>query len=178
MSSEKALIDWKAICRRWIYMIVAIVAAVVLTYRPVFNFQEDKGIIYVRSFVMDSRTVSVVQTELASGIPQVVATVSVKGLYYCNMAMIWGSVLCLLCFFNKRWRTVIALLTAIIAGFYYVLMVFYAMRIADQQFATLYPNFMAIFPAIVCQMMILTRQNIIRSISEEEANEEEETNEE
>jgi hypothetical protein len=145
--------------------------------RPVFNFQDDKGIIYVRSYEIDTYRVSVVHTRLDNGLKEVVDSTSIAGLHYCNLVMLWGSVLCLLAFFSKRWQIYIALFTAVAAGVYYTLMIFYAMRISDTMFATLYPNFMAIFPAIVCQMMILTRQNIIRSISEVEANEEEETTE-
>ena len=78
--------------------------------------------------------------------------------------MLFGSILSLLCFFNDEWRAWICLLTAIAAGLYYVLMAIYAIRRADNFYATLYPNYMAILPAVVLQMMILTRQSVIHSI--------------
>ncbi len=174
MSSEAPLINWKPIIRRWIYMAAAIIASAVLMQRPVFNFQDDKGIIYVRSYEIDTYRVSVVHTRLDNGLKEVADSTSIAGLHYCNLVMLWGSVLCLLAFFSKRWQTYIALFTAIAAGVYYALMIFYAMRISDAMFATLYPNIMAVLPAVVCQMMILTRHNIIHErIDEDERSTEE-----
>ena len=166
MATEEFHFDKQAMFRRWIYMAIAIAAAAVLFMRPVFNFQEDKGIIYVRSFSMDEKTFYVTQTTLDGGIPEITATMSVKGLYYCNKVMLWGSILCFLCFFS-RWRAWIATVVALIAGAYYLIMFYYAMKIADLHYATLYPNFMAFLPAIVCQMMVLTRQNVIHTVIEQ-----------
>ena len=147
-------------------MAAAIIASAVLMQRPVFNFQDDKGIIYVRSYE--------IHTRLDNGLKEVADSTSIAGLHYCNLVMLWGSVLCLLAFFSKRWQTYIALFTAIAAGVYYALMIFYAMRISDAMFATLYPNIMAVLPAVVCQMMILTRHNIIHErIDEDERSTEE-----
>ena len=153
--------------RRWIYMAIAIAAAAFLQTRPVFNFQDDKGIIYIRSFSMDQKTFYVTQTTLSDHVPEVTATMSIAGLYWCNKAMLWGSILCLLCFFSNRWRILIATVTAVLAGAYYVLMVYYAMKMSDDHYATLYPNFMVIWPAIVCQFMVLTRQNVIKQIHDQ-----------
>ena len=149
--------------RRWTYMIIAIVASLVLFTKPVLNFQDDKGIIYIRSFSMDEQTFYVTQTTLDNRVPEVTATMSIIGLYYCNKAMLWGCILCLLCFFSNRWRIVLATTTAIISGFYYVILAYYAIKMSDNHYATLYPNFMVIWPAIVCQMMVLTRQNVVKS---------------
>lgn len=149
--------------RRWAYMAVAIIASAVLFTRPVFSFHEDKGIRYVRSFSMTETHFYVTQTELETHVPEVTASMSVKGLYYCNKVMLWGAILCFLCFFSNTWRVRIATLTAVTAGLYYVFMVYYALRMVDMHYATLYPNLMALLPAIVCQMMVLTRHNVIRS---------------
>ena len=116
---------------------------------------------------MDQKTFYVTQTTLSDHVPEVTATMSVALLYYCNKAMLWGSILCLLCFFSNRWRILIATVTAVIAGVYYVLMVYYAMKMSDDHYATLYPNFMVIWPAIVCQFMVLTRQNVIKQIHDQ-----------
>jgi branched-subunit amino acid transport protein AzlD len=153
--------------RRWIYMIIAIAAAAFLQSRPVLNFNEDKGIIYIRSFSMDEKTFYVTQTSLSDNVPEITATMSVAGLYWCNKAMLWGAILCLLCFFSNRWRIRIATVTAIIAGLYYVLLVYYAMKMSDDHYATLYPNWMVIWPAIVCQMMVLTSRNVIKQIHDQ-----------
>ena len=52
--------------------------------------------------------------------------------------------------------------TVAAAGLFYILMIVYAIRMTDQHYATLYPNFAAIWPAIVLQAMLLTRSNMIR----------------
>ena len=156
-----------AMYRRWIYMAIAIAAAAFLQTRPVFNFHEDKGIIYIRSFSMDQKTFYVTQTDLKTGAPEITATMSVSGLYWCNKAMLWCAILCLLCFFSNTWRIRIATVTAILAGLYYVLMVYYAMHISEDHYATFYPNWMVIWPAIVCQMMVLTGRNVIKQIHEQ-----------
>jgi hypothetical protein len=144
-------------------MIIAVAASWAMFLHPVFNFQEDKGIIYVRSFSMDQKTFFVTQTDLKTGASEITATTSVEWLYYCNKAMLWGSILCLLCVFSDRIRMVIAYITTVISGFYYVLIVYYAMKLADLHYTTLYPNYMIILPAIVCAMLILTSRNIIKT---------------
>ena len=151
------------ILRRWLYMAVAIIAAAVLGTRPVFNFQSDTGILFTRSFTMEEQKQLVVtQKDLSSGAEEVAAIMSVKGLYYCSKAMLWGCILCLLCFFSSRWRMIVAIGTIAVAGMFYIFMIYYAIRIADQQYATLYPNFAALLPAVVLECMVLVRSNIIR----------------
>ncbi len=44
----------------------------------------------------------VTQTDLETKADTVTATMSVKGLYFCVIAMIVGSSLCFLCFFDDR----------------------------------------------------------------------------
>lgn len=155
----------KAMYRRWVYMAVAIIAAVVLLHHPVCNFLDDKGILYVRSFSMTQEQFVVTQTDLATNVSATTATMSVKGLYYCIMAMIGGVILCFLCFFSNKWRIILAILTAFIAGSYYVILVYYISKIADLHYATVYPNITAILPAVVCQMMLLVRKNIFDEIA-------------
>jgi hypothetical protein len=152
--------DLHAMYRRWAYMAVAILASALLFLKPVFSFGDDKGIIYVRSFQMDRTHFWVTQTELETGIEHVTAVMSVKWLDRCNKIMLWGSILCLLCFFNNQWRFWIALATSLAAGVYYLFMAYYAMKISDLHYATLYPTVMAILPAIVLQMMVLVQRNV------------------
>ena len=158
----------RAMYRRWAYMAVAILAAVILLHHPVCNFLDDKGIIYVRSFSMTQEEFVVTQTDLHTQVSNITAKMSVKGLYYCIEAMIAGTILCFLCFFSDRWRIIIAVITAFIAGFYYVILVYYISKIAELHYATVYPNFMAILPAIVCQMMLLIRRNIYDQMTYDE----------
>ena len=162
MSKEHDNDSLRSMYRRWIYMAVAILASALLFTRPVFRFENDKGIIYVRSFEMDKTHFWVTQTELNTGIEHVTAVMSVKWLYRINKAMLWGCIICLLCFWNNGWRFWIALITACIAGAYYLFMAYYAMKISEDHYATLYPTLMAFLPAIVLQMMVLVQQNIRR----------------
>ena len=162
MEQKKSIIP-PSMLRRWVYMAIAIIAAALLGTRPVFNFQSDTGILYTRSFSMeDQKQFVVTQRELSTGAEEVAAILSVKGLYYCSKAMLWGSMLCLLCFFSYRGRMTLIFVTVAAAGLFYILMIVYAIRMTDQHYATLYPNFAAIWPAIVLQAMLLTRSNMIR----------------
>ena len=161
MEQQKSIIPPRML-RRWIYMSIAIIAAALLGTRPVFNFQSDTGMLYTRSFSMeDQKQFVVTQRELSTGAEEVAAILSVKGLYYCSKAMLWGSMLCLLCFFSYRGRMTLIFVTVAAAGLFYILMIVYAIRMTDQHYATLYPNFAAIWPAIVLQAMLLTRSNMI-----------------
>ena len=59
---------------------------------------------------MTQTEITVTQTDLKTNADTVTATMSVKGLYFCVIAMIVGSGLCLLCFFNDRWRIILAII--------------------------------------------------------------------
>ena len=152
-----------AMYRRWIYMVIAIAASAFLFQRPVFDFQDDKGIIYIRSFSMDQTTFYVTQTDLKTGQQEITETMSVRLLYYCNKLMLWGCILCLLCFFSDQGRMWITLITALIAGAYYILMAYYAIKMSDLHYVTLYPHLISALPAIVIEMMILIRHNLIHA---------------
>ena len=160
--------------RRWAYMVLAIITSALLFVAPVFHFQEDKGILYVRSFSMDQETFEVIQTEISTNMQQVVDTMSVKGLYYCAWGMLATSIACFLCFFRKRWRIALCFITIGFASAYYVLLIYYALRIEEAYFATLSPSWIAILPAIVLQLMLLIRREMIRAIRAEDVNEEKE----
>jgi len=158
-----------AMYRRWIYMVIAIAASALLFQRPVFDFQEDKGIIYIRSFSMDQHTFYVTQTDLKTGQQEITETMSVNMLYICNKLMLWSCIICLLWFFSRRGRMWIALITALIAGAYYLLMAYYAVKMSDMHYVTLYPHLISALPAVVIEMMILLRHNLIHAgIDEDE----------
>lgn len=147
--------------RRILYMIVAMIASALMSVEPVFHFQDDKGIIYVRSFTMTDKQVQFTQTELATGITTVMATRSVIGLYYTRIAMLIGSILVFLCFFRNRWRIRLCILVIACASAYYILLIYYAVQLTDEFFLTIIPNITVILPAIVLEMMVLTRKNIL-----------------
>ena len=161
-TNEKSILH--AMYRRWAYMVIAIFAAAFLQTRPVLGFYEDHGMIYIRSFEMDQTTYYVVQTHMENGSRTIVDTMDVSGLYICNKIMLWGAILCLLCFFNNRWRMRIAIFTAVMCGVYYALVIYYGIQMASEFYATLYPTWMIIWPAIVCQMMIMTHLNTQKTI--------------
>ena len=158
--------------RRWAYMLLAIGASALLFAAPPFHFEEDKGIIYVRSFSMDQTTFTVTQTEISTNMQQVVSTMSVKSLYYCSWVLLATSIACFLCFFKKNWRIAICYLAMVFAGAYYILLVYYALRIEEDFYATFSPTWIVILPAIVLQLMLLIRRETVRSIRAEDTNEE------
>ena len=154
------------IFRYFICVSLAIATIALLPTLPPLSFQEDKGILYIRSFEMDMQRVVVTQTELASGAKQVVAEMSVKGLWYCYRAMLILAIISLFFFFSRK-GLIFCDLVSILAGAYYVLLIYYAMRISDLQFATLTPTLTVVLPALTIQAMILARRCIVRSLQEE-----------
>jgi len=158
--------------RRWMYMLLAILVSAMIFKASPFHFQEDKGIIFVRSFSMDQETFTVTQTEIGTNMQQVVNTMSVKGLYYCAWGMFVTSIACFLCFFKKRWRIALCFITIGFAGVYYIFLIYYALRIEEDFYATLSPSWIVILPAIVLQLMLLIRRETIRSIMADDINEE------
>ena len=160
MQDEEWTLDTGAIIRRLIYMCVATFCAWLLLHHTVLSFQSDTGILYTRSFEMNNTLFLVTQTDLKSGAAEITAATSVKWLYYCNVAMLGGCALCFLTFFSKRLRLLTALITAFIAGAYYAVLTYYALKLADLHYVTIYPNAYVILPAIVIQAMIMLRTNI------------------
>ena len=156
-----------------IYNVIAIVASIVLLFVPVFSFIGDQGIIYLREFVMDTRTFSIVQTELATGKVSVLISMSVRGMYYCAWAMTVVSIICLLCYM-RRWKRKLSRVVIILAGLYYVLMIYYAIKMTGTYYATLYLNLAAVLPAVIILSMRVIRQETKRSIIDSIGIEEEE----
>lgn len=152
------------IYKRLVLMLIALVAAITLLNVPVFNFQGDKGVISNRTYEMDKKNFYVYQTDFETHETTTVGIVSVKGLYYCNLLMIATSILCLLCFFSDSWRIYLSLITVLLAGIYYALMIYYAVKISNEWYPTLYPNLAALLPAVVLEAMVLTRKSLLREI--------------
>ena len=153
-----------ALRKRGLYMILAIVAAVVLLFQPVFSFQQDKGIKYVRSYTMKQKVLLVIQTELNNGVSEVVDTMPIKGLHYCAWALILACTSCLICSIDDKRCMLMCFISIFIAGAYYLFMIYYAIQFADKYFATLYPNFFALLPAVIIQLLILVRRSIAHNL--------------
>ena len=162
MSTEKKKKPFYIMYRHWIYMVVAVVAALLIRVAPVFSFQEEKGIVHVRSFTMDVKEFVEWRTDLQTGAKHVENTLSVWGLYCCYLVMLCGSIACLLCFFDNYLRFLLCTLVILAAGVYYVLIMYYAIRISDEFYATFYPTLTIICPAVVLQAMAWVRKGIIR----------------
>ena len=163
MSIEKKNKTFYVMYRHWIYMVVAVVAVLLIRIAPVFSFQEEKGIVHVRSFTMDIQKFVEWRTDLQTGAKHVENTLSVWGLYCCYLVMLCGSIACLLCFFDNYLRFLLCTLVILAAGVYYVLIMYYAIRISDEFFATFYPSFTIICPAVVLLAMAWVRKDIIRN---------------
>ena len=150
--------------KRLLYMLVAIIATIPMHFYPDLNFQSDKGIIYMRSYEMDQTHFRVIQTKLDNSETEVVATMSIVWLKRAKWAILGATILCLLCFFNNQWRIIISLLTIVLCGTYYIVLISYSMRISDAEFPTIYPTLITVLPAIVVQMMVLLRKNILEDV--------------
>jgi len=166
----KKIPDW---VKRTVYMLAAIISAVLLMKNPVLSFQSDKGIIYIRNYTMDQKMFYVVQTDIATGAEEVSATMSVKGLYYCSWAMLIVTIGCFGCFFNPKWRCHLCNAAIVCASVFYALLVLYVVQITDKYNVTLYPNWAAFLPAVVIQLMLLVRRRTIQSAIDEVSPDEE-----
>lgn len=150
------------------YMVAAVIASCLLVSHVPLSFQGDKGIIYMRDYTMGAKTFNVVQTDLETGVKEVTESMSVRSLHYCAWAIVITSIGCLLCVSEPVIRTHLCLTAAILGGIYYLLLVYYAVRITDDYTATTYPNWAAILPFIVIHTMMAVRQETIRSLIEDE----------
>ena len=103
------------------------------------------------------------RTDLQTGAKHVENTLSVWGLYSCYLVMLCGSIACLLCFFDNYLRFLFCTLVILAAGVYYVLIMYYAIRISDEFYATFYPTLTIICPAVVLLAMAWVRKDIIRN---------------
>lgn len=154
--------------KRFIYILVAIVATLLLDHLPALSFMADRGIVYDRSYMMDQHLFQVVLTDLKSGVVTIDSTLSVNGLWICYTALWVSCLLVLLCFFSRRWRLRLTGITIGIASAYYALFLYYVIRIVGEYYPTIYPNIAVILPAIVIQMMILVRSSIIDDIADQD----------
>lgn len=151
-----------AMYRRLAYMAIALTAVCLMRVAPVFSFSTDKGIIYDRSFTMDLQEFQVIQTTLDTHIPQVWATMSVNGLYVLQQILFWTLIACFVVFYPTKVRWYLSLGIAAAGGVFYFLLIHYALRISDLQYATLAPTWVAFLPAVVIAMMILLNRNVAK----------------
>ena len=159
---EENKVNRIAMYRRWAYIAIALTAVCLLRITPLFTFATDKGILYDRSFTMDLHEFQVIQTTLDTNVHQVWGTISVNGLYVLQQIMFWALIVCFVVFFPTWVRWYLSMGIAITGGAFYVLMIIYAQRITDLEYATLAPSWGAFLPAVVITMMILLNRNVAK----------------
>ena len=149
---------------KWGRLVLAIVSSIILLSKPVFNFVDEKGLENTRTYVMTTRTFEVHHIEMATGIDKLMGTMSVKGFFYGALAMLIGSMVCTIFYSFHRFRILISTITAFMAGTYYLLMMYYAIRLSQKFFLILYPNWVAILPVVVLITMLWIRKDTLRRL--------------
>ena len=145
---------------RVVFIVVAVIASIGLFFHPVFSWQDDRGIMYVRTFNMTNTEFTMTHTGVEDGIIHNISHLSVIGLLICNIAILATSLCCFVFFLTENKLIPITTITICLSGLYYALMIFYAMLIVDEYFVTIWPNFMALLPAVVIEMMVLIKRNV------------------
>ena len=71
---------------------------------------------------------------MTTGLDELVGAMSVKGFFYGALAMLIGSVVCTIFYSFHRLRILICTITAFAAGTYYLIMMYYAIRLSQEYF--------------------------------------------
>ena len=158
---------------KWGRLVLAIVSSIILLNKPVFNFIDEKGIENTRTYVMTTRTFEVHHIEMATGIDKLMGTMSVKGFFYGALAILIGCVVCTVFYSFHRFRILISTITAFAAGTYYMIMMYYAIRLSQEFFLILYPNWVALLPVVVLVTMLWIRKDTLRRLIDAKQDEDE-----
>jgi hypothetical protein len=150
--------------RKWSRLLLAIVASVLLLNKPVFNFVDEKGLENTRTCVMTPTRFELHYIEMATGIDRPMYAMSVKGLYYGAWAILLGCVFCAFFYEIHELRIFSCLITAFIAGAYYLIMIYYAIRLSQKFCIILYPNLIAMLPVAVLLIMLSIRNTTVRKL--------------
>ena len=158
---------------KWGRLVLAIVSSIILLNKPVFNFIEEKGIVSVRTFKITTRTFEMHYVDMKTGLDELVGAMSISGLFYGALAIMVGCFLCALLYESHRLRILSASITAFMAGAYYLLIGYYAIRLSQEFCLILYPNWVALLPAIVLVTMLSIRNSTVRKLMEVKQDEDE-----
>lgn len=150
--------------RKWVRLVLAIVASVFLLNKPVFSFPDEIGLEHVRTHTMTPHRFERHHIEMATGIDKLVGAMSVKGLYYCAIAIFIGCIACVVVYESHQLRIISSTITACFAGVYYLLMFYYAIKLTEKFFLMLYPNFYALLPLIVLICMLSIRKETVHRL--------------
>ena len=156
----------KRLLLKWGRLILAIVSSVVLACQPVFNFINEKGLENERVYIMTTRTFEVHHIAFEDGMDKLMGSMSVIGFLYGALAILLGCVVCTLLYNDRHKRILCCTITAFLAGSYYLLMVYYAIRLSKKFFMILYPNWVALLPLVVLITMLSIRKDTIRRMIE------------
>lgn len=149
---------------KWGRLLLAIVSSILLLNKPVFNFIDEKGLENTRTYVMTTRTFEVHHIEIATGMDKLMGAMSVKGLFYGALAILLGCIVCTLCYEDLQIRILSASITAFMSGSYYLLMMYYAIRLSQKFFLILYPNLIALLPVVILLTMLSIRNHTVRKL--------------
>ena len=149
---------------KWGRLVLAIVSSIILLNKPVFNFIDEKGIVSVKTYKITTRTFEVHHIEMATGIDKLMGTMSVKGFFYGALAILIGCIVCTVYYSFHRLRILICTITAFAAGTYYLIMMYYAIRLSQEFFLIIYPNWIALLPVVVLITMLWIRKDTLRRL--------------
>ena len=158
---------------KWGRLVLAIVSSILLLSKPVFNFVDEKGIISVKTYKITTRTIEMHHVDMKTGLDELVGAMSISGLFYGALAIMVGCFLCALLYESHRIRILISSITAFMAGAYYLLIGYYALRLSQEFCLILYPNWVALLPAIVLVTMLWIRSSTVRKLMEVKQDEDE-----
>ena len=149
---------------KWGRLVLAIVSSIILLNKPVFNFIEEKGIVSVKTYKITTRTFEMHFVDMKTGLDELVGAMSVKGLFYGALAILLGCIVCTLFYEDLEIRILSASITAFMSGAYYLLIGYYAIRLSQEFCLILYPNWVALLPAIVLVTMLWIRKDTLRRL--------------
>ena len=159
--------------RKWGRLVLAIVSSIILLNKPVFNFVDEKGIVSIKTYKITTRTFEMHYVNMTTGLDELVGTMSISGLFYGALTILIGCVACALLYESHRLRILSASITAFMAGAYYLLIGYYAIRLSQKFFLILYPNWVALLPAVVLITMLSIRNSTVRKLMEVKQDEDE-----
>ena len=150
--------------RKWGRLVLAIVSSIILLNKPVFNFVDEKGIVSIKTYKITTRTFEMHYVNMTTGLDELVGAMSISCLFYGALAILIGCVACALLYESHRLRILSASITAFMAGAYYLLIGYYAIRLSQKFFLILYPNWVALLPALVLVTMLSIRNETVRKL--------------
>ena len=158
---------------KWGRLVLAIVSSIILLNKPVFNFIDEKGLESVKTYKMTTRTFEMHYVNMTTGLDELVGAMSISGLFYGALAILIGCVACALLYESHRLRILSASITAFMAGAYYLLIGYYAIRLSQKFFLILYPNWVALLPVVVLVTMLSIRNSTVRRLIDAKQDEDE-----